>query len=171
MQLNLNQNSMKKILLTMTVIGMSLIHSYAQTSPAKNSGKFSIGLDAGLPIGSASDYSNFAIGGDLKYALPAATNFDVSLSAGYSAFLGKDGAPSLKAIPVKAGGRYNFSGGFFTEAQLGAAFVQDGGGTAFVYAPGIGYAFGGGLEAGVRYEGWSKNGTVSQVALRIAYSF
>jgi len=159
----------------MTVIGMSLIHSFAQTSAAKDGGKFSIGLDAGLPVGSASDYSNFAIGGDLKYALPVATNFDLSLSAGYSTYLSKtiDGykPEDLKAIPVKVGGRYNFSGGFFAEGQVGAAFIQDGGGTAFVYAPGIGYAWSNGLEAGVRYEGWSKNGTVSQLGLRIAYSF
>ncbi len=166
---------MKKILFTLAVIGMAAFRSFAQTTTSKDGGKFSIGVDAALPVGSVSDYSNFAIGGDLKYSLPAATNFDVSLSAGYTAFLGKtiDGYKSsdLKAIPVKFGGRYTFTGGFFGEAQFGAAFIQDGGGTAFVYAPGIGYAFAGGLEAGVRYEGWSKNGTISQIALRVAYSF
>lgn len=152
-----------------------MINSFAQTSSTKDGGKFSIGVDAGLPVGSASDYSNFVIGGDLKYSLPVATNFGVSLSAGYSSFLGKtiDGfkTSDLKAIPVIVGGRYTFTGGFYGEAQFGAAFVQDGGGTAFVYAPGISYAWSNGLEDGVRYEGWSKNGTVGQMALRIVYSF
>ena len=41
---------------------------------------------------------------------------------------------------------------------------------AFAYAPAIG-AFVGGFEVGVRYEGWVKTGTISQVALRVAYSF
>jgi len=163
---------MKKILLFAVVLCLAAFGAFAQTS--KDGGKFSIGVNAGLPVGSASDYSNFAIGGDLKYSLPVATNFDVSLSAGYTEFIGKGNlSANLKAIPVKLGGRYNFTGnnGFFGEAQFGAAFVQDGGGTTFVYAPGIGYAFNGGFEAGVRYEAWSKNGTVAQLGLRIAYSF
>lgn len=175
---------MRKILLLAVLIVSVAMASFAQTTKSNSSsssGKFSIGVDPGLPVGNASDYSSFAIGGDLKYALPAATNFDVSLSAGYSTFIGKtinfDGASikegNIKAIPVKLAGRYNFSGptGFFGEFGVGAAFIQDGGGTAFLYAPGVGYALDGGLEVGVRYEGWSKNGTVSQIALRIAYSF
>ncbi|MBS1521250.1 MAG: hypothetical protein JST50_09645 [Bacteroidetes bacterium] len=175
---------MRKVLLLAVLIVSAATASFAQTSKSSSSGsgKFSIGVDPGLPVGSSSDFSSFAIGGDLKYSLPAATNFDVSLSAGYSVFIGKTidlgsgvsvKAGNLKAIPVKLGGRYNFNGpvGFFGEVGLGAAFIQDGGGTAFVYAPGVGYAADGGFEAGIRYEGWSKNGTVGQIALRLAYSF
>jgi hypothetical protein len=172
---------MRKILLLVVLIVSAAAASFAQTSKSSSGGKFSIGVDPGLPVGSVSDASSFAIGGDIKYSLPAATNFDVSLSAGYSVFIGKSidiGGSSvkigdLKAIPVKVAGRYNFSGttGFFGEVGIGAAFIQDGGGTAFVYAPGIGYAADGGFEAGVRYEGWSKNGSIGQIALRLAYSF
>ena len=107
--------------------------------------------------------------------------YPVSLSAGYSEFIGKTidfGGQSvklsnLKAIPVKLAGRYNFNGasGFFGEFGVGAAFIQDGGGTAFVYAPGIGYAAEGGFEIGARYEGWSKNGSIGQIGFRVAYSF
>ena len=170
---------MRRILLLAVLIVSAATASFAQTSKSSSSssGKFSIGIDPGLPVGSASDYSSFAIGGDLKYSIPAAENFDVSLSAGYSVFLGKTidsfKLPNIKGIPVKLAGRYNFNGpvGFFGEFGVGAAFIQDGGGTAFVYAPGIGYAADGGFEAGIRYEGWSKNGTISQIALRLAYSF
>lgn len=172
---------MRRILLIVVLIVSAASASFAQTSKSSSGGKFSIGVDPGLPVGSVSDVSSFAIGGDLKYSLPAATNFDVSLSAGYSAFLGKTidfggqsvKLSSLKAIPVKVGGRYNFNGatGFFGEVGIGAAFIQDGGGTAFVYAPGIGYALDGGFEVGVRYEGWSKNGSIGQIGLRLAYSF
>lgn len=176
---------MKKILLLLVVLSAAAFNSFAQSSKSDGSGKFSIGIDPGLPVGDASNGYSFAIGGDLKYSLPAAENFDVSLSAGYQTFIGKtitidfDGqsasgkVPSLKAIPVKLAGRYNFNGstGFFGEVGLGAAFIQDGGGTAFLYAPGIGYAMDGGFEVGVRYEGWSKNGTFSQIGLRVAYSF
>ncbi|MDO3625873.1 outer membrane beta-barrel protein [Mucilaginibacter sp. BT774] len=174
---------MRKILLMAVLIVSAVTASFAQTSKSSSStsGKFSIGVDPGVPVGSVSDVSSFAIGGDIKYSLPAAPNFDVSLSAGYTVFIGKTidfGGTSvkvgnLKAIPVKLGGRYNFSGatGFFGEVGIGAAFIQDGGGTAFVYAPGIGYALDGGFEVGARYEGWSKNGSIGQIGFRVAYSF
>lgn len=170
---------MKKILLLLVVLSAAAFNSFAQMSKSDNSGKFSIGIDPGLPVGDASNFSSFAIGGDLKYSIPAAENFDVSLSAGYEVFLGKSIGgglgkfDNLKGIPVKLAGRYNFDGstGFFGEVGFGAAFIQDGGGTAFLYAPGLGYAMDGGFEVGVRYEGWSKNGSISQIGLRLAYSF
>ena len=62
---------------------------------------------------------------------------------------------------------------FFLEGQLGVVFsTESGGGSAFAYAPGIGYTFDGGFEAGVRYEGWPKDGfTTSQIGFRLAYRF
>ena len=171
---------MKKIILSLLVLGAATFSSYAQTSD--EGGKFSIGVDAGLPLGDSKDVSSFIIGGSLKYDHPIAENLFATLSAGYQKFLLKSDIkdaykalgleePKLSAIPVKAGLKYFFDEGFFGEAQLGAAFLSDGGGTAFAYAPGVGYAFAGGFEAGVRYEAWSKNGTTSQVALRLAYKF
>ncbi|HTD40116.1 MAG TPA: outer membrane beta-barrel protein [Mucilaginibacter sp.] len=172
---------MRKVLLLAVLIVSTVTLSFAQTKKSKDEGKFSIGIDPGIPVGDASNYSSFAIGGDLKYSLPVATNFYVSLSAGYDVFIGKSltiggvsgNYANVKGIPVKVAGRYNFNGptGFFGEVGFGAAFIQDGGGTAFLYAPGVGYALDGGFEVGVRYEGWSKNGTISQIALRLAYSF
>ena len=166
---------MKKILLTLAVLGGVVFSSFAQ-SKSDGGGKFSIGLEAGLPVGNASNFYNFVIGGSLKYAQPIATDVAFTISAGYSSFMGKtiSGSKIQAAgfVPVKAGIKYNFVESFYGEAQLGAAFAtQSGGGTAFVYAPGVGYNFGGGVDLGVRYEGWAHSGTVSQVAARLAYSF
>jgi hypothetical protein len=169
---------MKKVLLALFVLGVTACSSFAQTSKSE-SGKFSIGVDAGIPTGSASDFYNFGIGGSIKYDLPIATSTFFTISAGYTALLVKSefknaGFRSSDGfIPLKAGLKYYFNGeGFFGEGQLGAAFsTQSGGGTAFLYAPGIGYTFDSGFEAGVRYEGWSHDGTIGQVALRVAYYF
>jgi hypothetical protein len=170
--------NMKKILLAIALLSGAAASSFAQTSGPKDGGKFSIGAEAGLPVGSVSDISNFAVGGSLKYEYPVATNTLVSISAGYTNFLYKSEFKDLTGksgegfIPVKAGLKYYFNQGFFGEGQVGAVFAtESGGGTAFVYAPGIGYTFKGGFEAGFRYEGWAKNGTVSQLALRLAYRF
>ncbi|RZA00922.1 MAG: hypothetical protein EOP47_12505 [Sphingobacteriaceae bacterium] len=161
---------MKKVLLaTMLFVGIA-VSGFAQK------GGLSIGLEAGLPVGSTSNGSSFAIGGSLKYEAPIATGTNFTVSAGYTSFLGKTIAgfkvPSFGAIPVKAGIKHFFGDAFYGEAQLGAAFsTQTGGGTLFVYSPGVGYKFSDVIDLGVRYEAWSKNGTVSQIGARLGFSF
>jgi hypothetical protein len=163
---------MKKVLLaTMLFVGIA-VSGFAQ----KGGSDFSVGLEAGLPIGSTSNAYSFVIGGSLKYEAPIATATNFTLSAGYSSFQGKTvlgvKIPSAGFIPVKAGIKHYFDGAFYGEAQLGAAFsTQSGGGTAFAYSPGIGYKFSDVIDLGVRYEAWSKNGTTSQIAARLGFSF
>ncbi|MET3979342.1 hypothetical protein ACVW0P_001113 [Mucilaginibacter sp. UYNi724] len=171
---------MKKALLLLTVLCGISISSFAQSS--KETGKFSIGFEAGLPLGDAKDVSDLVIGGSLKYDHPIADKTFITGSVGYNKFLSNDDAKSigykLYAIPVKVGVKYFFAESFYGEAQVGAAFVNEsilgssGNTTTFAYSPGIGYAFGGGVDLGVRYEGWTKSGTtISQVSARLAYSF
>jgi len=162
---------MKKILLALFVLGVTACSSFAQTK-SSDAGRFSIGLDAGLPVGNVSNYSNLAIGGSLKYDFPVATGAFLNLSAGYQTFTGKNGAGSLNAVPVKAGVKYYFNGqGFYGEGQIGAAFITEtGAGNAFIYAPALGYTLDGGFDIGLRYEAWSKTGTISQIALRLSYN-
>ncbi|MCQ6958090.1 outer membrane beta-barrel protein [Mucilaginibacter aquariorum] len=176
---------MKKVLLLLTVLCGLSISSFAQSS--SEGGKFSIGVEAGLPVGDVKNFTNFVIGGSLKYDHPIAEGTFVTISAGYNKFLAKDEAKDagykFYGIPVKAGIKHFFADGFYGEAQLGAAFTKEsvnvdgfgnisGSKTAFAYSPGIGYTFGGGLDLGVRYEGWSMSGnTVSQIAARLAFSF
>ncbi|MBL4677770.1 MAG: outer membrane beta-barrel protein [Mucilaginibacter sp.] len=170
---------MKKVLLLLTVICGLTVAAKAQSK--SETGKFSIGVEAGLPLGSFGDGYSFGIGGSLKYDQPIAEGTFVTGSAGYTSFIGKsvtiDGFgtfknPAAGFVPVKVGVKYFLAESFYGEAQLGAAFsTQSGGGTAFAYSPGIGYAFSPNVDLGIRYEAWSNNGTVSQVAARLAYSF
>jgi len=167
---------MKKVLLALAIIAGTAFTTFAQTKSG-DSGKFSIGLEGGLPLGNTKDFYNYVIGGSLKYELPIAPSTWFTISAGYNSFhpkkVWKDlGGESVGFVPVKVGVKYYIENGFFAEGQLGAAFgTKSGYGTAFAYSPGIGYTFDGGFEAGVRYEGWSKNGTTSQIGLRLAYRF
>ena len=162
---------MKKVLLaTLLFVGL------AATTFAQDGGKFSVGVEAGVPVGSASNTHNFVIGGSLKYGLPIADGTDFTISAGYSSFQGKTVGsikfPALGFVPVKAGIKYFLADSFYGEAQVGAAFsTQSGGGTAFAYSPGVGFKFSDVVDLGVRYEAWSKNGTTGQVAARLGFSF
>ena len=167
---------MKKFLLATVLFVGAAVSGFAQSKD-----KVSVGVEAGIPVGNASNGYNFAIGGSLKYDHPIAASTSLTLSAGYTSFLGKTvtypivGAvktPAAGFIPVKAGIKYFFAPAFYGEAQLGAAFsTQSGGGTAFAYSPGVGYKFSDLVDLGVRYEAWSNNGTVSQVAARLGFSF
>jgi hypothetical protein len=171
---------MRKILLIAVLIVSAATASFAQTSKSSSStGKFSIGAEAGLPVGDASDFYSFVIGASFKYEYPVAQSLYVTGSLGYNAFLTKSEfkdagfKSSYGFIPLKAGLKYYIQDGFFAEGQLGVTFsTESGGGSAFAYAPGIGYSFNGGFEAGLRYEGWPKDGaTTSQIGLRLAYRF
>ena len=164
---------MKKVLLVLTVLCGLSISAFAQSE----GGKWSIGLEGGFPTGDAKQAYNAVVGASIKYDHNIATNTFLTGSVGYNAFLVKSQYKSIAgstdgAIPVKAGLKYYFGSGFYGEGQLGAAFsTESGGGTAFVYSPGIGYDFGSGVDLGVRYEAWSKDGTIGQIGLRLGFSF
>nr|WP_067052861.1 outer membrane beta-barrel protein [Mucilaginibacter sp. L294] len=165
---------MRKLLLLFVIVAGAAFSASAQSS--SESGKFSIGLEAGLPVGDAKTVGgNLFIGGSLKYDQPIATGTFFTISAGYTSLSFKDtyGGGSLGYAPVKVGVKYFLAESFYGEAQVGAAFgTKSGTGTSFAYSPGIGYAFGGGVDLGIRYEAWSKSGiTLGQVAARLAYSF
>ena len=76
---------MKKVLLAAVLLVGTAVSSFAQ----KGGSNFSIGLEAGLPVGNASNAYSFVIGGSLKYEAPIATGTHFTLTAGYSSFQGK----------------------------------------------------------------------------------
>ena len=174
---------MKKLYFLILLAGSSISTCFAQTT--KPEGKFSFGVEAGLPVGDYTNLYKAGFGGSLKYEIPAAQNFNVTLSAGYIIYTIKDevqqelqqfGSSQSTSgfIPIKIGAKFGRAVGPFFEGQIGAAIgTASGAGTAFAFSPGVGYIFDGGFEAGFRYEGWSKSGstTFGQLALRLAFRF
>jgi hypothetical protein len=184
---------MKKIVLFAAVLMFAAFNSFAQsTTSSQYAGKFSIGLETGLPVNYTSTYW-IAVGGSFKYEQPVTPNVLITLSAGYTDYnytqalknelrANYNYTSGLNFVPVKIGAKYFLSPsnsfdssntGFFGEMQVGAAIGvgKDHSGTAFIYAPGVGYQFETGFEAGLRFESWNKSGSLDQVALRLAYSF
>jgi hypothetical protein len=171
---------MKRIILTFTLLTGLTLAGYAQKT---DSGKFSVGIDAGAIVGDVSDRANLAIGASVKYDKPIFSKTSLTLSAGYSYLpytndfkINLAGYESSQSggegyVPLKAGLKYMFNDTFYGEGQIGAALATTGGGAAFLYAPGVGVKFGQGVDFGIRYEAWQKTSTISQFALRLAYSF
>ncbi len=146
----------------------------AQTEEPKGDSKdtrIGIGLNLGLPT---TDGFNFAIGGDLRLQKDFSSNISGIASVGYTNFSAEgEDAGSVGFIPLKAGIKVFPMERFYISGEVGAGFgTDDGQGTSFVWAPGIGLGFNNGLDLGLRYEEFRKDGFgLGQVALRIAYGF
>ncbi|MBB6108429.1 hypothetical protein SAMN05421821_102333 [Mucilaginibacter lappiensis] len=168
------------------------------TSTTTNNGiRYSIGVDAGIPLGNFKDNYKWNLGGSVQADIPVISNqLFVTVNAGYNNIFGKkniggvQGADvtNFQLIPVKAGLKYFIIPNFYVQGEAGAAFLlnkKDVGvnkSTAFVYAPQVGVQFpisanGNFIDAGIRYEATTKYATgvdqskVSFLGLRVAYGF
>ncbi|WP_299284516.1 outer membrane beta-barrel protein [uncultured Mucilaginibacter sp.] len=192
---------MKKLFLMFTIVAVTASAVSAQRTTTKRKKaamptKFSVGLELGAPTGDAKNLYNVGFGGSGKIEIPATPQFAITATAGYTSFYLKDNVKNalnafgIKAkpagyIPLKAGGKYYVSPVFYVGGEIGAAIgiqqstvgygTLSGHGTAFAYAPGIGVSIPligkSAIDAGIRYEGWSQNGQLDQLALRVAYKF
>lgn len=170
----------------------------ATTSTTTKSGiRYSIGVDAGIPLGDFKDNYKWNLGGSVQADIPVVSNqLFVTVNAGYNNIFGKNDVvvgnttvspTDFHLIPVKAGLKYFPISNFYVQGEAGAAFLlnkSDVGAnksTAFVYAPQIGVQFpvsaSSFIDAGIRYEATTKYATgvdaskVNFIGLRVAYGF
>ena len=165
---------MKKIILTLLiVVSISLSANAQNETSVKKDFKFSIGVNAGIPVGDIKPFSSFVIGGDLQGELGVAPTFGLTLSAGYLNYLGKSGLSSTGYIPILLGGKYYFTDKIYGHAQFGLSLsTEKDGGSAFTYAPSIGYVVSEKFDVAIKYQSATKNSfNVSFIGIRIAYSF
>ncbi|WP_285054970.1 outer membrane beta-barrel protein [Pedobacter ginsengisoli] len=176
---------MKKLILLTAIAGIFTFSTVKAQDAAMSGPKLGIGAEFGFPMGDFGDGYKFGVGGSLLYQHPIADKLNLTGSAGYLSFQGKDidteiGTISLGSagfIPVKAGLRYFLAENIYVGGELGAVFATGDGasGTAFAYAPGVGVEFPvadkSTIELGGRYEGWSNDGTSSFIGLRLAWNF
>jgi hypothetical protein len=166
-------SNMKKIILSAAVVAMVTLTASAQKEAAGKDLKFSVGVTAGLPVGDLKNASSFAIGGDIQGEYAAAESLGITLSAGYLNFTGKNNAGSTGLIPVLAGAKFNFTDKIYGHAQLGMSFsTESGGGSAFTYAPSVGYLVSENFDIALKYQAATKNSfTTAFFGIRAAYSF
>ncbi|MGL6038625.1 MAG: hypothetical protein ACRC0E_07035 [Soonwooa sp.] len=142
---------------------------------------FKLGANVGLPVGDASDYSNFTAGIDVSYLWPVSTDFNLGIASGAQMWFGKDqdvpGFGTIKVdnstvIPIAASGQYRFTPEFSLGVDLGYGIAtQEGADGGFYYAPKAAYHFGP-SEINLSYRGISQDGgSVGSVNLGYAYSF
>lgn len=139
---------MKKILLGLAVVFASVQFSNAQEKP------ISVDVQAGLPMGDISDFSNFYVGLNLTYMFAeVAEDFYIGGRAGYNIYLGEDYSETifgqtitvdgvdLDFLTLAVVGRYDFTENLFGRLDLGYAvgLEENSDGAVFV-EPRFGYS-------------------------------
>jgi len=162
----------------------------SQNPSTSSSVRFSVGVDAGLPVGDFSNTHNWSLGGSLQADIPVVKQLFVTVNGGYDNIFGKtiSGTSSnytdVRLIPVKAGLKYFPVQNFYIQGEAGASFLVNksdlaaNSSTAFVYAPQVGVVLPVGknfIDAGVRFENtqsfYTNGNSFSTLGLRVAYAF
>lgn len=170
---------MKKVIFTLAIATLGLT-AVAQDKGSDKTLKFSVGVEAGLPLGDFKEIASIGFGGSVQGEYAVAETVGVTLNAGYLTFTGKSvdlgggsvKLPSTSIVPVLAGAKFYFGEKFYGHAQAGMSFFNNGGGSAFTYAPALGVMASENVDISVKYQGASKSGsTTSFIGLRVAYGF
>lgn len=172
---------MKKIILSVAIIA-TVITANAQSSKSDGSAiKFSAGLEVGLPVGDFKTISSIGFGASLQGEYAVSEKAGITLSAGYLSFSGKSidlgglgpvKYPSTSIVPILAGAKIYFSEKVYGHAQVGISIFNNGGGSAFTYAPAIGVMASENIDFSLKYQAATKSGgTISFLGLRAAYTF
>jgi hypothetical protein len=148
----------------------------SQTTPA-HAFVLSLGVDAGLPTGTASHLTAFTLGGDIRLQYGVNKNLAATFTTGGYHFFPKNAEDGSYGIgPIKVGVKWFFTPNLYlgAEAGVGVEVLErgySGGHEKLLLSPAFGYA-NKHWDLGVRYESYSgQHNEYGQVALRLAYGF
>lgn len=189
---------MKRIILAIVTIVISIVAVHAQTTTAVTSNPnaaqetpkvkktitFSLGGDIGVPTGFLENYSSLAVGGSLQAEYPFMKYLNVTVSAGYLDFVAKRGGKSLPFIPLLGGLKCNLTSKLYVSGQAGISFYGgrdhndgNGGGSGekyLTYVPGLGVHASKRFDLLLKYETvyiGSSARSYSYAGARVSYNF
>lgn len=128
---------------------------------------FNLGINLGLPVGDASDFSSFSLGVDANYLWNVSESLDVGVATGFTNAFGKTfeilgeefDAEDVQFIPIAAAGRYHVTDKFRAGADVGYAIgINDGNDGGFYYRPILAYSLSQSMEVNFSYTGISLDG-------------
>ena len=112
------------------------------TEITKKNSWLKLGINAGVPVGNASNYSSFTPGIELKGQLMETNHVGIGLTTGYNHFYGKENFKDFGTVPLGAFIRvYPASQGFFAGTDAGYSIVTGTGSSngGFYVRPQLGY--------------------------------
>jgi hypothetical protein len=136
--------------------------------------KFSGGLTLAVPTSNLPLWSVGA-GADLLVQYGVIRSLAITGDAGFTNLFGRrKDLNSYTIVPVRAGLRFFPVSKLYLGAKTGVGFLKVkgvAGATALAYSIGAGYIFNKKLDVGVTYDGYSKDGTIGLMAVRVGYFF
>lgn len=116
---------MKKVILLFALLVVGTTFAQEVDISSKNSW-LKLGLNAGLPVGDADNFSTFSLGLDVKGQYLVNPNFGIGVATGYTNYFGKDGADDFGLVPLAGFARYYFQpNGLFIGADIGYGFLTN----------------------------------------------
>ncbi|MHA4895155.1 hypothetical protein ACXZ1K_10400 [Pedobacter sp. PWIIR3] len=122
----------------------------------------------------------YGVGADARLQFDLSKELSITATGGYTRLMAKDNmGDDYDFIPAKGGVKIFPIGNMYTMGEIGAGFgIKDGSKTSLIFGGGLGYAWNGGVDISVRYEGYKQDSASStyrpqngQFALRLAYGF
>ena len=134
--------------------------------------KFGGGLNLGIPVHNLSG-SSVAIGADFLAHYAVTSQVAITGDFGYNALFAKNGGGTSNIIPLRAGIRIYPVENVYFLGKIGAGFISSNGSsvTSTAYSLGAGYSVNKKVEIGASYDGYSKNGTIGLLNLRLGFFF
>lgn len=171
---------MKKYLI---LVLMCFVMATKSVHAQKAGPSFGLGVDFAFPQSNFGNNANYGVGPSILFQNGISKNLNYTINVAYLKFNGDGVFTNVKYreafVPIKAGLRYFFSEYIYGAGEAGISVSSangSGSGSAFAYAPTVGVEFPvsnrGSIDAGIRYESWSRgNGTRSFIGLRAGYNF
>lgn len=135
--------------------------------------RMGIGINGGTTL---KDPTKVVLGADVRLQKSFGNSLSGILTTGYYHFLKSDkSGAGFGIIPLKAGVKIFPVKNVYVAGEVGAGFgTKEDMGTAFIYSPSVGLAFGSGFDISLKYEGYAHkdwDSYANQLALRLAYGF
>lgn len=166
---------MKKNFLTLVC---SLLFSLPIIAQDKNDNKAKLGIGGviGLPVGTHHHVEGIAYEANLLAEFPETKVLNMTLSAGYMSFTGKNGFTiDGGLVPLLAGTKFKLTPAAYFHLQIGAALPTGKGSdksAGFAYSPSVGYVLSKHVDFSVRYfAAIRKSITESYFGLRLGFTF
>ena len=162
---------MKKIFF----IAIFIIASFfvnAQSGKGYEGFKIGAGIDVAIPVNNLQGTS-IGAGADLLAQYGISENLAITGDVGYTALFAKSGGSTLGLIPIRVGIRFFPSQEFYLGAKVGVGILTGSGSSTSLtaYSFSAGYMISPTLDLGASYDGYSKNGSIGLVNVRLGFSF
>lgn len=118
---------MKKLILIVAVV------FFGFNTSAQNDG-FRVGVNLGVPVGDASDFSSFVANLDVDYDWEVSETINVGAATGLTYYFGKDGSDGFKFLPIAGSVDVSVSEDVSVGGDVGYAIsLESGGGGDLLY--------------------------------------